>query len=72
MRKKRKRGEEQSDDVGGPEGSSPSRLPKAKTPKKGKSKNDRALQKAAGQVSQRHRHQDDLKQPWSCSFLLEN
>uniref|UniRef100_A0A2N9FM66 Uncharacterized protein n=1 Tax=Fagus sylvatica TaxID=28930 RepID=A0A2N9FM66_FAGSY len=72
MRKKKKRGEEQSDDVGGQEGSSPPRLPKAKAPKKGKSKNDRALQKAAGQVSQRHRHQDDSKQPWSCAFLLEN
>uniref|UniRef100_A0A2N9IT32 Transposase (putative) gypsy type domain-containing protein n=1 Tax=Fagus sylvatica TaxID=28930 RepID=A0A2N9IT32_FAGSY len=53
-------------------GSSPSRLPKAKAPKKGKSKNDRALQKATGQVSQRLMHQDDSKQPWSCTFLLEN
>uniref|UniRef100_A0A2N9I2P2 Uncharacterized protein n=1 Tax=Fagus sylvatica TaxID=28930 RepID=A0A2N9I2P2_FAGSY len=72
MGKKRKRGKEQNDDVSGQEGSSPPRLPKAKAPKKGKSKNDRALQKAAGQVSQRHMHQDDLKQPWSCTFLLEN
>ena len=40
MKKKRKRGEEQSDDVGGQKGSSPPRLPKAKAPKKGKSKND--------------------------------
>ena len=48
MRKKRKRGEEQSDDVSGQEGSSPPRLPMAKAPKKGKSKNDRALQKVAG------------------------
>ena len=72
MGKKRKRGKEQNDDVSGQEGSSPSRLPNAKAPKKGKSKNDRALQKAAGQVSQRPRHQDDSKQPWSCSFLLEN
>jgi hypothetical protein len=72
MRKKRKRGKEQNDDVSGQEGSSPPRLPKAKAPKKGKSKNDRALQKAAGQVSQRHMHQDDSKQPWSCTFLLEN
>uniref|UniRef100_A0A2N9GLC1 Uncharacterized protein n=1 Tax=Fagus sylvatica TaxID=28930 RepID=A0A2N9GLC1_FAGSY len=68
--KKERRGA--SDDVSGQEGSSPPRLPKAKAPKKGKSKNDRALQKAAGQVSQRHRHQDDSKQPWSCAFLLEN
>jgi hypothetical protein len=72
MRKKRKRGKEQNDDVSGQEGSSPSRLPKAKAPKKGKSKNDRALQKATGQVSQRLMHQDDSKQPWSCTFLLEN
>jgi hypothetical protein len=72
MRKKRKRGKEQNDDVSGQEGSSPSRLPKAKAPKKGKSKNDRALQKASGQVSQRLTHQDDSRQPWSCTFLLEN
>jgi hypothetical protein len=72
MGKKRKRGKEQNDDVSGQEGSSPSRLPKAKAPKKGKSKNDRALQKVTGQVSQRHMHQDDSKQPWSCTFLLEN
>jgi hypothetical protein len=63
MRKKRKRGKEQNDDVSGQEGSSPSRLPKAKAPKKGKSKNDRDLQKATGQVSQRLMHQDDSKQP---------
>uniref|UniRef100_A0A2N9HV42 Uncharacterized protein n=1 Tax=Fagus sylvatica TaxID=28930 RepID=A0A2N9HV42_FAGSY len=48
MRKKRNRGKEQNDDASGQEGSSPSRLPKAKAPKKGKSKNDRALQKATG------------------------
>jgi hypothetical protein len=72
MGKKRKRGKEQNDDVSGQEGSSPSRLPKAKAPKKGKSKNDQALQKATGQVSQRHMHQDESKQPWSCTFLLEN
>jgi hypothetical protein len=50
MRKKRKKGEEQNDDANGQEGSSPPQPPKAKAPKKGKSKNNRALQKAAGQV----------------------
>ena len=40
MKKKRKRGEEQSDDADGQEGSSPPQPPKAKAPKKGKSKND--------------------------------
>uniref|UniRef100_A0A2N9G3B9 Uncharacterized protein n=1 Tax=Fagus sylvatica TaxID=28930 RepID=A0A2N9G3B9_FAGSY len=72
MRKKRKRGEEQSDDAGGQEGSSPSQPPKAKAPKKGKSKNDRALQKAAGQVPQRHKHRNDSKQPWICAFLFDD
>ena len=72
MRKKRKRGKEQDDDVCGQEGSSPPQLSKAKAPKKAKSKNDRALQKATGQVSQGRMRQDDLKQPWSCTFLLEN
>jgi hypothetical protein len=48
MRKKRKRRKEQNDDVSGQEGSSPSRLPKAKASKRGKSKNDRDLQKATG------------------------
>ena len=72
MRKKRKRGKEQNDDVSGQEGSSPSRPPKVKAPKRGKSKNDRDLQKPTGQVSQRLMHQDDLKQPWSCTFLLES
>jgi hypothetical protein len=38
MRKKRKRGEEQSDDAGGQEGSSPSQPPKAKAPKRGRVK----------------------------------
>uniref|UniRef100_A0A2N9GFT3 Uncharacterized protein n=1 Tax=Fagus sylvatica TaxID=28930 RepID=A0A2N9GFT3_FAGSY len=41
-------------------------------PKKAKSKNDRALQKATGQIPQGRMRQDDLNQPWSCSFLLEN
>ena len=40
MRKKRKRGKEQDDDVYGQEGSSPPQLPKAKAPKKARSKND--------------------------------
>uniref|UniRef100_A0A2N9HCE6 Uncharacterized protein n=1 Tax=Fagus sylvatica TaxID=28930 RepID=A0A2N9HCE6_FAGSY len=72
MRRKRKRGEGQSDDASGQEGSSPPQPPKAKASKKGKSKHDRALQKAAGQAPQRHKHQNDPKQPWNCPFLLEN
>ena len=40
MRKKRKRGKEQDDDVCSQEGSSPPQLPKAKAPKKARSKND--------------------------------
>uniref|UniRef100_A0A2N9GQ65 Transposase (putative) gypsy type domain-containing protein n=1 Tax=Fagus sylvatica TaxID=28930 RepID=A0A2N9GQ65_FAGSY len=72
MRKKRKRGTEQDDDGCGQEGSSPPQPSKAKSPKKAKSKNDRALQKATGQIPQGRMRQDDLKQPWSCSFLLEN
>ena len=72
MRKKRKRGKDQDDDVCGQEGSSPPQLPKAKSPKKAKSKNDRAPQKATSQILQGRMRQDDLKQPWSCSFPLEN
>ena len=72
MIKKIKRGEGQSDDASGQKGSSPPQPPKAKVSKKGKSKNDRALQKAAGQGPQRHKHQNDPKQPWSYAFLLEN
>jgi hypothetical protein len=72
MRKKRKRGTAQDDDGCGQEGSSPPQLLKAKSPKKAKSKNDRALQKATGQIPQGRMRQDDLQQPWSCSFLLEN
>ena len=62
MRRKRKRGEGQSDDANGQEGLSPPQPPKAKASKKEKSKPDRALQKAAGQAPLRHKHQDDLKQ----------
>uniref|UniRef100_A0A2N9F6N5 Transposase (putative) gypsy type domain-containing protein n=1 Tax=Fagus sylvatica TaxID=28930 RepID=A0A2N9F6N5_FAGSY len=54
------------------EGSSPPQPSKAKSPKKAKSKNNRALQKATGQIPQGRVGQDDLQQPWSCSFLLEN
>jgi hypothetical protein len=72
MRKKRKRGKAQDDDGCGQEGSSPPQLSKAKSPKKAKNKNDRALQKATGQIPQGRMCQEDLQQPWSCSFLLEN
>uniref|UniRef100_A0A2N9HIZ8 Uncharacterized protein n=1 Tax=Fagus sylvatica TaxID=28930 RepID=A0A2N9HIZ8_FAGSY len=72
MRRKRKRREGQSDDANGQEGSSPPQAPKVKASKKGMSKHDRALQKAAGQAPQRHKHQNDPKQLWSCHFLLEN
>uniref|UniRef100_A0A2N9G9W2 Uncharacterized protein n=1 Tax=Fagus sylvatica TaxID=28930 RepID=A0A2N9G9W2_FAGSY len=52
MRKKRKRGKEQDDDGCGQEGSSPPQLSKVKSPKKAKSKNDRAPQKTTGQIPQ--------------------
>ena len=69
--KKRKRGEEQTSEAGGQQALSPSEVPKAKDPKKGKSKNGRALQKAAGLVSHKHRHRDDSKELWSCAFLVD-
>uniref|UniRef100_A0A2N9ID46 Transposase (putative) gypsy type domain-containing protein n=1 Tax=Fagus sylvatica TaxID=28930 RepID=A0A2N9ID46_FAGSY len=72
MRKKRKRGAAQDDEGCVQEGSSPAQPSKAKSPKKAKSKNNRALQKATGQIPQGRVGQDDLQQPWSCSFLLEN
>uniref|UniRef100_A0A2N9GNC3 Transposase (putative) gypsy type domain-containing protein n=1 Tax=Fagus sylvatica TaxID=28930 RepID=A0A2N9GNC3_FAGSY len=72
MRKKRKRGAAQDDEGCVQEGSSPAQPSKAKSPKKAKSKNNRALQKATGQIPQGCVGQDDLQQPWSCSFLLEN
>uniref|UniRef100_A0A2N9ICP6 Transposase (putative) gypsy type domain-containing protein n=1 Tax=Fagus sylvatica TaxID=28930 RepID=A0A2N9ICP6_FAGSY len=72
MRKKRKRGTAQDDEGCVQEGSSPPQPSKAKSPKKAKSKNNRALQKATGQIPQGRVSQDDLQQPWSCSFLLEN
>uniref|UniRef100_A0A2N9EHM9 Uncharacterized protein n=1 Tax=Fagus sylvatica TaxID=28930 RepID=A0A2N9EHM9_FAGSY len=72
MRKKRKRGTAQDDEGCVQEGSSPPQPSKAKSPKKAKSKNNRALQKATGQIPQGRVGQDDLQQPWSCSFLLEN
>uniref|UniRef100_A0A2N9HR10 Uncharacterized protein n=1 Tax=Fagus sylvatica TaxID=28930 RepID=A0A2N9HR10_FAGSY len=50
---------------------SPSEPPKAKAPKKGKSKNGRALQKAAGHVSHKHKHRNDSKELWSCKFYVE-
>jgi hypothetical protein len=69
--KKRKRGEEQAGEAGDQQALSPSEAPKAKAPKKGKSKNGRALQKAAGHVSHKHKHRNDSKEPWSCAFLVE-
>ena len=54
--KKRKRGEEQAGEAGDQQALSPFEAPKAKAPKKGKSKNGRALQKAAGHVSYKHKH----------------
>uniref|UniRef100_A0A2N9I376 Uncharacterized protein n=1 Tax=Fagus sylvatica TaxID=28930 RepID=A0A2N9I376_FAGSY len=69
---KRKRGAAQDDEGCVQEGSSPAQPSKAKSPKKAKSKNNRALQKATGQIPQGCVGQDDLQQPWSCSFLLEN
>uniref|UniRef100_A0A2N9ETZ2 Uncharacterized protein n=1 Tax=Fagus sylvatica TaxID=28930 RepID=A0A2N9ETZ2_FAGSY len=52
MRKKRKRGTAQDDEGCVQEGSSPPQPSKAKSPKKAKSKNNRALQKATGQIPQ--------------------
>ena len=72
MRKKRKRRQAQDDDGCGQEGSPPLQLSKAKSPKKAKNKNDRALQKTTGQIPQGRMRQDDLQQTWSCPFLLEN
>uniref|UniRef100_A0A2N9EGA3 Uncharacterized protein n=1 Tax=Fagus sylvatica TaxID=28930 RepID=A0A2N9EGA3_FAGSY len=72
MRKKRKRGAAQDNEGCVQEGSSPAQPSKAKSPKKAKSKTNRALQKATGQIPQGCVGQDDLQQPWSCSFLLEN
>uniref|UniRef100_A0A2N9FZB0 Uncharacterized protein n=1 Tax=Fagus sylvatica TaxID=28930 RepID=A0A2N9FZB0_FAGSY len=61
-----------------PSGTSPSAPPPrfsegedAKAPKKGKNRNDRALQKAAGQVSRKHKHQINSKQLWSCAFIVD-
>ena len=70
--RKRKRGEEQANEVGDQQPLSPSEAPKAKASKKGKSKNGQALQKAAGHVSHKHKHRNDSKEPWSCAFLVDN
>ena len=57
MRRKRKKGKEEDDeDEGGQELPSTEPLKKKSPSKKGKSKSARALQKAAGQVSQQVQH----------------
>uniref|UniRef100_A0A2N9JBB6 Uncharacterized protein n=1 Tax=Fagus sylvatica TaxID=28930 RepID=A0A2N9JBB6_FAGSY len=70
--RRRKRGEEKADKAGDQQPLSPSETPKAKAPKKRKSKNGRARQKVAGHVSHKHKHWNDSKEPWSCAFLIDN
>jgi hypothetical protein len=69
--KKRKRGEKQAGEAENQQALSPFETPKSKAPKKGKSKNGRAVQKAAGHVSHKHKHRNDSKEPWSYEFLVE-
>ena len=54
--KKRKRGEKQAGEAEDQQALSPFETPKSKASKKGKSKNGRAVQKAAGHVSHKHKH----------------
>jgi hypothetical protein len=68
--RKRKRGEDGEDEE--EQELPPTEPPKKKSPSKnGKSKSSRALQKATGQVSQKHKHLDDSAEPWSCTFLVD-
>uniref|UniRef100_A0A2N9HAA3 Uncharacterized protein n=1 Tax=Fagus sylvatica TaxID=28930 RepID=A0A2N9HAA3_FAGSY len=62
--------EEDDEDEGGQELPLTEPLKKKSPSKKGKSKSARALQKAAGQVSQQLQHRNDPKEPWSCVFLI--
>ena len=70
--RKRKRGEEEVDEAEDQQALPSSKLPKVKTPpKKRKGKSGRALQKAAGHVSHKHKHRNDLKELWKCEFYVE-
>ncbi len=70
--KKRKMGEEGDDEVGEQQVLPPIEPSKAKSPsQKGKSKNGRALQKAAGYVSHKSKHRSGLKMPRRYEFYIE-
>ena len=70
--KKRKRGEKKAGEAGNQQALPPLEPSKAKSlTKKGKNKNGRALQKAAGHVSHKHKHRNDSKEPWSCEFYVK-
>jgi hypothetical protein len=70
--KKRKKREEKAGEARDQQALPPLEPSKAKSlTKRGKSKNGRALQKAAGHVSHKNKHRNDLKEPWSCEFYVE-
>jgi hypothetical protein len=70
---KRKKGEQQDDEVGEQEVLPLTEPSKNKpSPKKGKGKTARALQKAAGHVPHKKKHRNnDPKVEWSCAFSLD-
>ena len=41
------------------------------SPKKGKGKDSRTPQKAAGHVSHKRKHQKELPAPWKCEFYVD-
>ena len=70
--KRKKGGEQRANEAEDQQALPLSEPSKAKSPsKKGKSKNGRAFQKAAGHVSHKRKHQNDPKVPWSCEFYVE-
>ena len=69
--KKRKMGEKHAGEAEDRQTLSPFETLKSKALKKGKSKKGRAVQKAAGHVSHKHKHRNDSKESWSCEFLVE-
>ena len=71
--RKRKRGEEEDDEVGEQQELPPTEPLKTKSSsKKGKSKMARALQKAADHVSHKNKHRNNKpKIPWSCEFSIK-
>jgi hypothetical protein len=73
MRKKRKRGEKDGDEDEQQPELSPTEPLKAKSPsKKGKSKSNRAFQKAAGHASHRRKHRNNEPQiQWGCSLSVD-